>query len=172
MFPLSSQLNCASHIEATSTLVIVACPKNGVIEVLQAATMGTLYQTQDKNQKPFQEDWTFISLENDSQLYLFFTYENSFTVFSVEILVNAKTNETFVVERILDQLILANQFNFGKVQLTGGNNLLLTNTENFDQFVGYALCSFKQILEGVTCVETNNSELFLIDPFTNLYATC
>jgi hypothetical protein len=56
-----------------------------------------------------------MTLENDSQLYLYFTYQNSFTVFSVEILLNEETGTQFVVERILDQLIMVDDQNNGGV---------------------------------------------------------
>ena len=69
----------------------------------------------------------------DKQLYLFITFENSFTVFSVEIVLPEDWNfDALVLERTLDRLIVANEYNNGGVELTGSQNYLLTKTQNFD----------------------------------------
>lgn len=43
-------------------------------------------------------------MNDNNQIYIFFTYSNSFTVFSLEIMLNEnlETHNQFVVERILD----------------------------------------------------------------------
>lgn len=44
---MKSKNNCGSDVKATSTFLIVACPKNGVLEVISLNDMSTVYKSNE-----------------------------------------------------------------------------------------------------------------------------
>lgn len=62
--------NCATSVSVTGTMVMVVCPPKGIVEVFRQTNLQRIYMSPADLQ--FSTEWTFLSFEKDSQLYMFF----------------------------------------------------------------------------------------------------